>query len=180
MQPVLGILVLGLLVPIFADAQSPALAPGARVRVTSPHDGLKKHVTTVLELRGDSMAVSGRSGSRVIALDNVTALEVSAGTRNQVVRDGLLGLGVGALLGTALMSSAREDCTPDNFDCFGPGTDEQWIAGGAAVFGAAGLITGAIIGAFHRTDRWERQHTVRAVITPAATGGMRLGISSRF
>ncbi len=44
---------------------------------------MKRHVTTVTDVRGDSIVVAGAAGSRTIALTDVTALDVSTGTRTR-------------------------------------------------------------------------------------------------
>lgn len=166
MKSVFSILAFALLFPMVAGAQSATLAVGARVRVTSPSDDLNKHVATVIEVRGDSVVVAGRTGSRTIGLSNVTALEVSTGTRNRVMRDGLIGFGAGAPLGVAFGASAK---------------DVELAALEAVVFGAVGLMTGAIIGAFDRADRWERASLpVRASIGPSRSGGVSLNFSRTF
>ncbi len=167
-----------LMVPAIAETQSATLAPGARVRVTSPSDDLNKHVATVTEVRGDSVVVAGRTGSRTIGLSNVTALEVSTGTRNRVMRDGLIGFGAGALLGVAFGASAEDECS-EGYLCVVPAS--EFAAVGAVVFGAVGLMTGAIIGAFDRADRWERASLpVRASIGPSRSGGVSLNFSRTF
>ncbi len=169
-----------LMVPAMAETQSATLAVGARVRVTSPSDDLNKHVATVTEVRGDSVVVAGRTGSRTIGLSNVTALEVSTGTRNRVMRDGLIGFGAGALLGVAFGVSAEDECS-EEYICLVPASSGEFAAVGAVVFGAVGLVTGAIIGAFDRADRWERASLpVRASIGPSRSGGVSLNFSRTF
>jgi len=175
MKSVLCVLAVAFLLPMAGEAQSTTLAAGARVRVTSPHDDLKKHVTTVTELRGDSIVVPGGAGLRTIALDNVTALDVSAGTRRRVIRDGLIGFGAGALIGGIVGAASYEE--PDFF--FGSAAEAGAALGTA--FGAIGLLVGGVVGAFHRADRWEpRSIPVRIGIAAPRTGGVSLDFSRAF
>lgn len=165
-------------------AQSLDLASGARVRVTAPEAGLDRQVMTVASVGRDSVALTSRSGSRTIALSDVTALDVSTGKRNHMLRDGAIGLGVGALLGGVLIKSASDDC-PGGGDygvCGAPVLEAEATAWGAMVFGSVGLLAGAAIGAFwDRSDRWERRHaTVNATIAPARSGGVGLSFSMAF
>lgn len=175
MKSALCILVVALLLPVAGEGQSATLAAGARVRLTSPRDDLKNHVTTVTEVRGDSIVVAGSAGLRTIALDNVTALDVSAGTRRRVVRDGLIGFGAGALIGAIVGAAAYEE--PD----FLVGSAAEASALVGAYFGAIGLVVGGVVGAFHRADRWEpRTIPVRVGIAPSRTGGVSLNFSRAF
>jgi hypothetical protein len=175
MKPALGILVAVLVFSSPVAAQMAGLGAGARVRVTSPRDDLKKHVGTVMEVRGDSVVVAGRNGSRTVALDNVTALDVSTGTRTQIVRSGLIGFGAGALLGGILGAAAYEE--PDFF--FGSATEAGAFSG--LMFGSIGLVAGGVVGALQRTDRWERRDLpVKAAIGGSRSGSVTLGFSRRF
>jgi hypothetical protein len=165
-------------------AQSLDLAPGERVRVTAPGAGLDRQVMTVVSVGGDSVALTSRSGSRTIALSDVTALDVSTGKRGHMLRDGAIGLGIGALLGGVLVKSASDDC-PGGGEygvCGAPVLEAEATAWGAMVFGGVGLLAGAAIGAFwDRSDRWERSHaTVKATIAPSRSGGVSLSFSRAF
>lgn len=163
-----------------ASGQSGTLTAGTRIRVTSAADNLNQHVVTVGEIRGDSVVVNDRTGARAIALANVTALDVSRGTRNRVARDGLIGLGVGAVAGIALMAAADDGCDEAQF-CIVPVSESQFAAAGALVLGAAGFLAGAIIGAFDRAEIWE-PHTrgFTAALRPARSGGVALSMSRSF
>jgi len=175
-----GLVVFAVLFSVPVQGQSAPLSAGARVRLTSPADKMDKHVTTVTELRGDSIVVAGRSGSRTIAMRNVTSLDVSAGTRNRVVRNGLIGLGAGALIGGVAGAATYEECS-DQIFCIAPLDRGQSTLAGAAVFGAAGLVVGAVIGVFDKTDRWERRELPLAVsISPTMAGGATVKISKAF
>lgn len=163
-----------------ASGQSVTLTTGTRIRVTSPVHNLDRHVATVGEMRGDSVVVTDRTGARTIALANVTALDVSRGTRNRVARDGLIGLGVGAATGIALMAAADDDCDDTQF-CVVPVSESQFAAAGALVFGTVGFLAGAVIGAFDRTEIWEPQtHGFTAALRPTGSGGVVLSMSRSF
>lgn len=175
MKSALTILAVALFFPAIAETQSPALAAGARVRVTSPRDDLNRYVGTLMELRDDSVVVAGPRGSRTIALDNVTALDVSAGTRTQIARSALIGFGAGAVLGGIWGAAAYDG--PDFFFS----SAAQMGAFSGLVFGSIGLVAGGVVGAMNRTDRWEpREFSVRAAIGASRAGGVSLSLSRAF
>ncbi len=180
MKRSLGILALAALLPAVAWGQSATLAPGARIRVTAPNDNLKRHVSTVTEVRGDSIVMSSSTGSRTVALSNVTALDVSTGKRRNVGRYALIGLGAGALLGVAAFSEAKGDCDDDLGFCPIPLSDEQVVAAGGFLAATAGLLAGAVVGALHQTDRWEKHPGIRASVAPSGSGGFTLRVSKAF
>lgn len=175
MKSVLGFLTLLLLFSAIADAQSAGLTAGARVRVTSPRDDVRKYVGTITALRGDTLVMAGTRGSRSIALDNVTALDVSTGTRTQVGRSALIGFGAGALLGGVAGAAAYRE--PDFFFQ----NAAQMGAVSALFFGGVGMVAGAVVGALYRTDRWERRDPpLRAAIGGSRSGGVSLSVSRAF
>lgn len=178
MKRAFAALVVGLLCASPVAAQFTALDAGARVRVTSPQDGLKREIATVVGVRGDSLAVTGRSGSRTIAFSNVTSLEVSRGRRSMFMRDTALGFGVGALAGAVIGVVSYEECT----ECwFGPSSVSESAMMGGAVLGAMGLVAGALVGVFDRAERWERRVPgIKASVGPSRSGGVNLGLSRAF
>lgn len=182
MKSVLCFAALAVLAPAIGQGQ--AFEAGARIRVTAPRDDLRKHVATVLEVRDDSIVVASRSGSRTVAVDNITELDVSIGTRGHMLRDGAIGFGLGALVGGVLMKSASDDC-PGGGEygvCGIPVSESEATALGAAVYGGLGLLAGVAIGAFlDRSDRWERRHAdVKVAIAPSRSGGVSLNFSRAF
>ncbi len=180
MKHALGILAAVLVFSSPLTAQMAGVAAGARVRVTSPSDNLKKHVGTIMEVRADSVVVSGRQGPRSVALANITALDVSTGTRTRVMRSGLIGFGAGALVGAGLGAAAHEDCKEKCFYVIQTSRGQD-MALGAVVLGAAGLITGSVIGALTHTDRWEpRGPSVRVGMVGSPLGGVSLNLSRAF
>lgn len=184
MKPAFTVLVAALFFSSPVAAQMAGLEAGTRVRVTSPPDELNKHVTIVIEVRHDSIVVSGRSGQRTVAVANITALDVSTGKRGHMLRDGAVGLGVGALLGGVLMKSASDDCPGGGAygACGAPVLEAEATAFGALVLGSLGLLTGAAVGAFwDRSDRWEPGGAaVKATIAPSLSGGVSLAFSRAF
>lgn len=183
MKLALMALATALLGPVVADAQAPAVVAGTRVRVTAPSIDLKRHVTTVVDVRGDSIVFGVSDNSRSVALSDVTALEVSTGKHRRFLRSAGLGLGIGAIIGAAVGAASYEECVPTEFlDCLlAPESRGQSVAMGGVVLGGVGLLTGAVVGALRRTDRWVSvDMPLRASIKPTASGGMSLTISRAF
>ena len=181
MKSLLALLVFALVVPPGMEAQAPELAVGARVRVTSPRHHFNRDVATVTELRGDSIVLTSKMGTRAVALSNVTRLDVSTGTRRNVRRGALIGLGVGALFGLTMTDEAMDECSDQLLLCPTPATDGEMEVAGALVSGVAGAAIGAIVGAFVRTERWEnRSPAVTAAINPGRFGGVQLSMSRKF
>lgn len=178
MKSALTILAFLLILPLIVGAQSPAIVVGSRVRVTAPNEGLRKHVTTVENVRGDSIVVAFGGGWRTIALTDVTSLDVSAGRQSRFFADAAIGLGVGSLAGALLGAVSYSECT----ECFfGPRNRVESAAWGVVLLGAAGLGAGAVVGAFHRPDRWERRELpFRTTIAPSPWGAIALSISRAF
>jgi len=180
---VLAVLAFALAFPVAGGAQSGALVTGSRVRVTSPNDDLKRHIGVVTEIRGDSMVVAGRTGSRTIGLDNVTALEVSAGKKSRLFKDTAIGMGVGAVAGGLIGAVTYEKCEGNGFmSCFmAPDSQSESATWGAIALGTVGLVTGAIVGAFHRTDRWQGASLpARVSIGATRSGGFSVNLSRAF
>lgn len=167
-----------------AAAQAPAVSAGMRVRVTAPQAHLKNQVTTVTEARGDSLTLSVRGGHRTVAVSDITSLEISTGQRRRVVVDALLGFGAGAIAGGIIGAATYEECEADGFGIIGcaflPQSRGHAATEGAIFLGAAGLVTGAIVGIFHRTDVWQRKLPVSAAIRPSGAGGVSVSLSRAF
>jgi hypothetical protein len=183
MKPGLVILAAAFLAPVAADAQTPAVVAGARVRVTAPSIDLRRHATTIVDVRGDSLVLGVRDGSRSVALSDVTALDVSAGKRRRFLRSAGLGLGIGAIVGAVVGAATHDECVPTEFlDCLlSPESRAESAVMGGVVLGAVGLLTGAVVGAVRRTDRWVAvDMPVRVSIKPTASGGVSLTISRAF
>lgn len=121
------------------------------------------------------MVVAGQSGVRTIAVQDITSLEVSTGSRTQVLQDGLIGLGAGVTVGFALGALTYED--PDFF--VSSATEAGALVG--AVFGVVGMVAGGVVGALHRTDRSEAARMpMRASIGPSGPAGVKVSFSRVF
>lgn len=175
MKTAWSVLAIGLILPMAAQAQAQSAPAGARVRITSPRNDLQKHVTTVTEVRGDTIVVAAQGGVRAVALRDVTSMDVSSGRRNRVVRNGLIGLGTGAAGGFLLGVLTFDE---PGFLVAGPAEAGAMLG---TLFGLVGLITGGVVGAFDHTDRWQPvKGTFRASISPTRSGGARLALSRTF
>lgn len=183
MKTGLTILALAMFIPLVAEGQSPPVAAGTRVRVTAPGEGLDRRVTTIMDVRGDSIVVGDQNGSRIIGLAEVTALEVSTGRKSRLWRGAGMGLGIGVLAGAAIGAVTYEKCDPNPFlSCWmAPGSAMGAAAIGGVLLRGAGLVTGAVIGALIRTDGWAPVDLpVRAAIVPARSGGVSVMLSRSF
>lgn len=180
MKSLLALLVFPLVVPLGTEAQAPDLVVGARVRVTSPQHHFNRDVATVTELRGDSIVLTSKMGTRAVALSNVTELHISAGTRNQVMRNGLIGLGAGALIGIAAGLTTENECDEEVPCLVVPASGARFAAAGALIFGGAGFVAGAVTGLFTRGDRWVAvTPPARATVGITRTGAS-IGITRAF
>jgi hypothetical protein len=180
MKSGLAFLALAMLIPLLASGQLPPVAAGARVRLTAPGTGFKEHVTTVTDVRGDSIVFGAPHESRSMALTDMTALDVSTGTRRHFWRGAGIGLGLGAVTGVALGAATYKKCVPQHFlDCLlEPESAGQAAAFGGFVLGGVGLVAGAVIGALNRTDRWTSVDLpVRAAVGPTRSGGVSFTLS---
>lgn len=183
MRSDLAILVLAMLCPALAHTQAPAILEGARVRVTAPSGSLVKHVTTVVDVRGDSIVLGIAGSSQTVGFADVTALDVSTGKRTRVLRDAGLGLGAGVIIGAVAGALTFEECVPDTFlGCLlAPESRADAAAMGGFVLGVVGLVAGAVVGIFDRTDRWESVDLpVRAVVAPTRSAGISVMLSHAF
>lgn len=184
MKAGLVVLAVAMLIPVVATGQSSPVSAGTRVRVTAPGKDLDQHVTTVVEIRGDSIVVLGdRNSSLPIGFADITEIEVSTGKRTHFWRGAGLGLGIGVVAGLVIGAVTHEECDPDPlFGCFlGPETASESAVLGGLTLGSIGLVAGAVIGAVSRTDRWASVNLpVRASIAPAQSGGLSLMLSRTF
>lgn len=139
-----------------AGAQFPnvsMLRAGASVRVATVHAdsaiGTRRAIGIVQTLSADSMTVTWDNGLRSsIAVAQIWLLEVSEGQRSYVARGLGIGLLGGALVGAGVGAARYEK---EAFLDFGIGLE---MLGNAIVFGLAGTVTGGVVGASVRGDRW--------------------------
>jgi hypothetical protein len=145
---------------ISAPAVSVVLAPGARVRVTTPATG--RIVGTVVSAEDDSLRVALASGSSLaIPRSGFSGLELSTGTKGQGWRGAGIGLLVGAGIGGAvgLATYRRSECYDDPVEGFfcdlvNHTSRSVTVASDAAVGGLAGVIVGALLGQAAGREQW--------------------------
>lgn len=161
-----------------AAAQAPSVPVGARVRITVPKEGIDRYVTTVQAVRGDSIEVALGGASRIVALRDVTSLDISLGKRSRFFFLASSGLGAGVVTGALIGAVAYQECR----DCyFGPANRAQSAAMGAVLVGTLGLAAGALLGAVLRVDEWERHDLfINPTIARSPLGGVTLGMVMAF
>jgi hypothetical protein len=160
-------------VAVPARAQdAPALAPGARVRITVPSRNLEKQIGTMHAIAGDALVVEllGSSGDLAtpgvaahIPLDSVTRLDVSAGRHRQTWRGAgigfLVGAGAGLVVGPLSMECPSYGCDTS------PGVAAAF---GGIVLGGLGAVVGLVAGAATTSEKWEEVPVSALRASPAA------------
>lgn len=150
-------------------AQAWPCVPGQRVRITASQHFLEKAVFTCERLEPDTLVVGGR-GTIPIPLASLEQLEVSVARHRRPWRGAGIGFLVGATLGA--VAGAAYPCQDGPGRCDGRGA----LAFGAAfVLGSLGMVPGIVVGAFVKTDTWERVPLERFRVSTMPTGGQRLG-----
>src|SRR5256885_3941909 len=157
-------------------AQQPLpLHSGDRIRATVPSVSPGPLVGTVAAFQTDSLIVQGGTSTWHLSLASLTHLDVSQGRRSHA----LLGAGIGLLVGAGVGVLIANEC--DTIE--GPfATQGQCTAVGAAVFGGAGALVGALTGALARTERWAEVplDRLRTSITSDPGGALPLRASLSF
>ena len=157
-------------------AQEPLpLHSGDRIRATVPGVSPGPLVGTVVAFQTDSLIVQGGTSTWHLSLASLTHLDVSQGQRSHA----LLGAGIGLLVGAGAGVLIASDC--DTVE--GPfATQGQCTAVGAAVFGGAGALVGALTGALARTERWAQVplDRLRMSLTPNPGAALQLRASLSF
>lgn len=147
-----------------------AIERGERVRLTFS-SGRSSVVGVLVTQDRDSLRVQPQADAPPVAFPRaaVTAVEASLGYHGHAGPGALIGMLVGGGVGAALGSGCSGD-----FLCPGPG-------GGALVLGGTGLLFGALVGVFVRSERWEPVYPehfgVAFVKTPH---GLGIGVSIGF
>jgi hypothetical protein len=138
-----------------AQVEVNELERGARIRFTAPALGLRRFVTRLDSLRGDTLYMAS---NLVIPQNNFTRLDLSTGRQTfwegasvGVWRGTLLGAGVGtALVVAGVLYDRRHSCD----DCMITATQEAIAAGAATT--VLGAVAGTLIGGLLHSERWRR------------------------
>ena len=158
-----------------ASQELPPLKPGDRIRATAPTFSPGPLVGTVVAFEAESLMVQGGTRTWRLSRASLTGLDVSQGRRSHAG----LGAGIGLLVGAGVGALIGSGC--DVIE--GPVSSEAGcIAIGAAVFGGAGALVGAVTGALVRTERWAEVPLDRLRVGFTSDGGraLKLRASLRF
>jgi hypothetical protein len=160
---------LWVLAPAVAAQDTLSVEPGERVRLTleSGHSTVGVLVTQ----DRDSLRIRPRPDAPPVAFSRsgITGVEASLGRHGHAGTGALVGLVAGGAAGAALGGSCSGD-----FLCPGAG-------GGALLLGGTGLLFGALVGVFVRSERWEQVYgnPVQVGFTPPGRG-LGVKVSVRF
>lgn len=172
------LLLTGVIGPAAASAQYD-LPRDVRVRVLAPSFSEKRQVGTLAGVDSAGLRLMrGRVDTVLIPRDAVMAVDVSAGKRSHWVR----GATIGALTGVTVATVAWiADKASGEEDPFSDALDNVFFPVAAGALGITGALVGGVIGAFAKTEQWDRVPAadIRWAVGPAA-GGVRAGITLRF
>lgn len=137
---------------------------GDRVRIVAPETGYRKLVGDVVATTPDalSLKVDGSVGEFEVARDDILTISRSVGHTRNTLRGIRVGLPAGAFAGIFFGPKQK------------PGEGSA-VPRNALVGGVAGVIGGAIIGSFVRSDEW-----VPILAQPKSSGPLGAGLSIRF
>jgi len=143
--------------------KSQSLELGARVRVSTAADGMKRDwmIGTVLSMTGDHLTIRSEEDSahevELLRTTN-TRVEVSQGQHSKW----LTGLGLGLLAGVGVGGAIGYVVAVDD-----PQTEDGYAIAiiGAASGGLGGALVGGLIGSGIKVDRWQ--------VVPSASIGFR-------
>jgi hypothetical protein len=167
--------------------EPPELRPGARVRVSMRQQSQRagevqtvKLVGRLLDSSESAVTLEGPDRSPlVLQRQQIERLEVSL-RRSQRKKGALIGLGVGFLLGAALVTADSSECPPPEevflcLDFSGP----EYAAAGGVLAGAGGALIGALAAP---GEKWGPvgSHRAQVLVGPARGGGVRFGVSFGF
>ena len=153
---------------VVAWAQAPlGVAPGDRVRITEFESGKSKpHAGTVVSAGRDEfvLKLDGSEETMPFALTRIARVELSRGMKGHT-RAGIgLGLLAGASAGALVGSNQCGTCGGEE----GKGLDVLFWGG---IGGGTGMLIGGIIGARHKTERWEEVPSSRWRLTAGPRRG---------
>lgn len=148
-----------LLMPLAIQAQSTAVAPRDRIRVTTLRqvvgaqrdtpDVSARHTGNLVAFSADSLLLDVGRQQLSFPLASVLRLEVSRGRHYSAGPGALVGAGVGGLLLGMVAFADESNC--EGFFCFSPGAA---FAVGFGLGALSGALVGAIVGSGVSTERW--------------------------
>jgi hypothetical protein len=158
-----------------ASQQAPRLKPGDRIRAQAPSASPGPLVGTVVAFQADSLMVQGDTKSWRLSLASITRLDISQGRRSRAGLGAGIGLLVGAGVGALIGSGCDAIVVPVS-------SEAGCVVVGAAVFGGAGALVGAVTGALMRTERWAEVPLDRLRVSFTSDRGraLTLGASLTF
>ncbi|NJD20651.1 MAG: hypothetical protein FIA95_15380 [Gemmatimonadetes bacterium] len=187
------------LLPTSASSQAaPAPGPGAKIRITAPGLHLTREPGVLQDTASDTWTFRGDgwSGSRTLALSEITAVDVATTSHRHAGKGAAIGLGAGIVLGafSGLLEGDDPLCPPPcrSWDCF----LDEWCTSveastkaalGAVGGGALGAALGALLGLAARTYEWapadipasSRPVTFTPIVTADRTFGLSLRMPAR-
>jgi hypothetical protein len=146
-----------------AHAQVPesatVLAPGARVRITTPDLPRERVVAVYSDTRADTLILMRYQGPRadslLVPLRELQSIEVSRGSRRRALTYGIAGAILGAIGGglwgnNATIPADGPECT---FLCSTEPTRIGWYTGASIGLGVGGTL-GALFGRYVLGETW--------------------------
>jgi hypothetical protein len=126
-------------------------SPGARLRITAPRVIRNPAVGWVKEWAADTLYFEVDPGHATATFPSSTVrkLEISQGKSGHAVKGAFLGLAAGTFVGLFVAKTVSQNNPGDDFDDLTVGFT-AW-----GVTAAAGLVSGAVIGALLKTERWK-------------------------
>lgn len=164
-----------------AQQQGFQLEPGARVRLISPTLQSDQQIVRILSAGRDTVVFRSERNpvTRSLALNEISAVEVSLGERRRTRRGAVIGLLSGAAIGGIAGYVAYEPCT--GF-CLTLGSNSAAgdAAIGGAVGGVLGLLVGTTIGWLSKSEKWQRVQLNTRVGVATSRSGSAVSVSHAF
>jgi hypothetical protein len=175
-----ALVILLFLLPSLAGAQETQLAPGGRVRVTAPDQGLARTEGTLEAIDGGELVLVLPARTRRVPIASVERLEVHAGQRSRPWRGAKIGFLVGAAAGG--IYGFGVGAGDEGGGCDWSGSKAACGVTAALAVGAAGALVGGVVGALVKSDVWREVPVgqVRVGLAPQAGGRFALSASLAF